>query len=117
MKRIVVADDSQTMRNFLRRTLIRAGHEVVGEAEDGFQAVQLYEKFKPDLIIIDIIMPELSGIEVIKQILELDANAKLLICSSMGQNYYVREAIEAGAKDFIKKPFNPSDIIEIVNKY
>jgi two-component system, chemotaxis family, chemotaxis protein CheY len=114
MKRIIIADDSSTMRNFLKRTLVARGHDVVGEAENGFQAIQLYERLKPDLLIIDFVMPELTGIEVVRMILEIDSNAKIIMCTSMGQNHYRDDAIKSGVKGYIIKPFNPADIIKVV---
>ncbi len=114
MKKIVVADDSSTMRNFLKRTLTRAGYDVVGEADDGFKTIEMYEKLRPDLIIVDVIMPELSGLEVVRQILELNADAKVIICTSMGQHYYREDAVRSGVSGYIIKPFVPEEILEVV---
>lgn len=116
MKKILVADDSSTMRNFLRRTLTKSGYEVVGEADDGFKAIELYEKLRPDLLIVDVIMPELSGLEVVRQIIELNADAKIIVCTSMGQHYHREEAVKSGISGYIVKPFVPEEIIEAVEK-
>jgi len=88
--------------------LSQAGFTVVGEAENGKQAVEKYQQLKPDLVTMDIIMPEMGGIEAVKQITQLDPGARILMCSAMGQQALVQEALQAGARDFVVKPFQPS---------
>ncbi len=115
-KRILIADDTAFMRLTLRRLLEQNGHQVVGEAEDGADAVQQYAQLKPDVVTMDITMPNMDGLAALKAILKLDPAAKIVMCSAMGQQPLVVEALEAGAKDFIIKPFQPSKVIEAVEK-
>jgi two-component system chemotaxis response regulator CheY len=89
---------------------------VLGEAENGKMAVELYQKLNPDLVTMDIIMPEMGGIEAVKKIIEIDPQARILMCSAMGQQALVTEAIQAGAKDFVIKPFQPSRVLEAVQR-
>lgn len=111
---ILLADDAQVIRLMLNRILVDAGYTVVGEAANGQQAVELYRQLHPDLVIMDITMPEMNGIEAVKAIRADDPKAKIIICSAMGQKAYVVEAIEAGAKNFILKPFDADKILETV---
>jgi two-component system chemotaxis response regulator CheY len=111
---ILLADDAQVIRLMLNRILVDAGYTVVGEAANGRQAVELYRQLHPDLVIMDITMPEMNGIEAVKAIREEDPKAKIIICSAMGQKTYVVEAIEAGAKNFILKPFDADKILETI---
>jgi two-component system chemotaxis response regulator CheY len=89
---------------------------VVGEAESGNQAVQRYQQLKPDLVTMDIVMPDMGGIEAVREIMKLDPSARILMCSAMGQQALVIEAIQAGAKDFVVKPFQPSRVLEAVQR-
>ncbi len=114
--RILIVDDAKFMRMTLSNILIKANYEVVGEAENGVQAVELFEKEKPDLVTMDITMPELNGIEALKEIKSKFADAKIIMCSAMGQQKMVVEAIEAGAKDFIVKPFDENRVIEAITR-
>ena len=116
MARILITDDAAFMRMMLKDILTKAGHEVVGEAENGAVAVQKYTELKPDLVTLDITMPEMDGIQALKKIKEADPNAKCLMCSAMGQQAMVIEAIQSGAKDFIVKPFQAERVIEAVAK-
>lgn len=116
MARILITDDAAFMRMMLKDILTKAGHEVVGEAENGAVAVQKYTELKPDLVTLDITMPEMDGIQALKKIREADPNAKCLMCSAMGQQAMVIEAIQSGAKDFIVKPFQAERVIEAVAK-
>jgi two-component system chemotaxis response regulator CheY len=116
MARILIVDDAKFMRMTLANILINAKHEVVGEAENGAEAVELFIKEKPDLVTMDITMPEKNGIEALKEIKQSYADAKIIMCSAMGQQKMVVEAIEAGAKDFIVKPFDENRVIEAVNR-
>lgn len=114
--RILVVDDAAFMRMMIRDILTKNGYEVVGEAQDGAQAVEKYKEFKPDLITMDITMPEMDGIAALKEIKKLDGNAKVIMCSAMGQQAMVIDAIQAGAKDFIVKPFQADRVIEAIKK-
>lgn len=115
-KRVLIVDDAAFMRMMIKDILGKNGFEVVGEAENGVKAVEKYAELKPDLVIMDIIMPEMDGIEAAKEIMAADANATIVICSAMGQQAMVIEAIQVGAKDFIVKPFQPERVLEAVNK-
>ena len=105
MARILVVDDAAFMRMMIKDILTKNGYEVVGEAADGVQAVERYQELKPDLVTLDITMPEMDGITALKKIKEIDPQAKVIMCSAMGQQAMVIDAIQAGAKDFIVKPF------------
>jgi two-component system chemotaxis response regulator CheY len=96
--------------------LSQAGFTVVGEAENGKQAVEKYQQLKPDLVTMDIIMPEMGGIEAVKKITQMDPGARILMCSAMGQQALVQEALQAGARDFVVKPFQPSRVLEAVQR-
>lgn len=116
MARVLVTDDAAFMRMQLKNILTGLGHEVVGEAENGKVSVELYEELRPDLVTMDITMPEMNGVEAVKEIKKIDNNAKIIMCSAMGQQGMVVEAIQSGAKDFIVKPFTPERIAEAVGK-
>lgn len=116
MARILVTDDAAFMRMQLKDMLTKLGHEVVGEAANGAESVQLNEELNPDLITMDITMPEMSGIEAVKEIRKTDQDVKIIMCSAMGQQGMVLEAIQAGAQDFIVKPFNAERIAESLKK-
>jgi two-component system chemotaxis response regulator CheY len=104
------------MRMMLKNILVGSGYEVAGEAENGAKALEQFKALKPDLVIMDIIMPEMGGIDAVREIIKQNPAAKILMCSSMGQQSLVVEAIQAGAKDFIVKPFQPSNVLEAVKK-
>jgi two-component system chemotaxis response regulator CheY len=104
------------MRTMVSDILSQAGFTVVGEAENGKQAVEKYKQLKPDLVTMDIIMPEMGGIDAVKEITRFDPQARVLMCSAMGQQALVAEAIQAGAKDFVVKPFQPSRVLEAVQR-
>lgn len=114
--RVMVVDDALFMRNMLKDIFVRAGHEVVAEAENGEQALEIYQELKPDLVTMDIVMPQMSGIEALQEIMELDANACVVMVSALGQDSLVLEAVSSGAKDFIVKPFKEENVLEIVNR-
>ena len=114
--RVLVCDDAIFMRTMISDILTGAGYEVVGEAETGVQAIQRYKELKPDLVTMDIVMPDMGGIDAVREIVKDDANAKILMCSAMGQQALVVEAIQAGAKDFVVKPFQPSRVLEAVQR-
>ena len=111
---VLVCDDAVFMRTMVSDILSQAGFTVVGEAENGKQAVEKYKQLKPDLVTMDIIMPEMGGIEAVKQITQADPAARILMCSAMGQQALVQEALQAGARDFVVKPFQPSRVLEAV---
>ena len=112
---VLVCDDAIFMRTMISDILSQAGFEVVGEAESGVQAVEKYQ-LKPDLVTMDIVMPDMGGIEAVREICKGDPEAKILMCSAMGQQALVVEAIQAGAKDFVVKPFQPSRVLEAVQR-
>ncbi len=113
---VMIVDDALFMRMMIRDILSKDGFEVVAEAENGMEAVEKYKETRPDIVTMDIVMPEMDGIEAVRQIMKIDPNARILMCSAMGQQPLVVEALEAGAKDFIVKPFQPSKVIEAVEK-
>jgi two-component system chemotaxis response regulator CheY len=113
---VLVCDDAVFMRTMVSDILSQAGFTVVGEAENGKQAVEKYQELKPDLVTMDIIMPEMGGIEAVKKITQMDPGARILMCSAMGQQSLVQEALQAGARDFVVKPFQPSRVLEAVQR-
>ena len=113
---VLVCDDAVFMRTMIGDILTQAGLEVIGEADSGAQAVEKYKALKPDLVTMDIIMPEMGGIEAVKAITNFDPQARVLMCSAMGQQALVAEAIQAGANDFVVKPFQPSRVLEAVQR-
>lgn len=115
-KRILIVDDAAFMRMMIKDILTKNGYEVVGEAENGLVAVNLYKELKPDLVTMDITMPEMDGISAVKAIKQLDPGAKIIMCSAMGQQMMVMEAIQAGARDFIVKPFQQERVLQAVKK-
>ncbi|MBT2682828.1 response regulator [Bacillus sp. ISL-37] len=116
MARILIVDDAKFMRITLTNILKKANHEIVGEAENGREAVELYRELKPDLVTMDITMPEMSGLDAVKEIKKNFKDAKIIMCSAMGQQKMVVDAIEAGAKDFIVKPFDDSQVVDSVSR-
>lgn len=115
-KNILLCDDAAFMRMMIKDILTKNGYNVVGEAENGLKAVEKYTETKPDLVLMDITMPEMDGIQALKKIKELDSGATVIMCSAMGQQAMVIESIQAGAKDFIVKPFQADRVIEAVKK-
>ncbi len=114
--RVLIVDDAAFMRMMVKDILSKNGYEVVGEAENGLKAVEKWTELKPDLTTMDITMPEMDGITAVKEIKKLDPSAKVIMCSAMGQQAMVVEAIQAGARDFIVKPFQPDRVLEAVRK-
>ena len=114
--RVLVVDDAAFMRMMVKDILSKNGYEVVGEAENGMKALEKYQELKPDLVTMDITMPEMDGISAVKEIKKVDPNAKIVMCSAMGQQAMVIEAIQAGARDFIVKPFHADRVLEAVRK-
>jgi two-component system, chemotaxis family, chemotaxis protein CheY len=115
-KRILIVDDAAFMRMMIKDILTKNGFEVVGEAADGAQAVEKYNELKPDRVTMDITMPEMDGIAALKSIKEKDPGAVIIMCSAMGQQAMVIDAIQAGAKDFIVKPFQADRVVEAIQK-
>lgn len=115
-KNILIVDDASFMRMMIKDIFTKDGYNVVGEAENGLIAVQKYKELKPDLVTMDITMPEMDGIQALKKILEITPDAKVVMCSAMGQQAMVIEAIQAGAKDFIVKPFQADRVLEATKK-
>ncbi len=116
MARVLVVDDAAFMRKMLTDTLSKGGHEVVGEASNGMEAVDRFRELRPELTTLDITMPEKDGLTALREILSLDPSAKIVMCSSLGQESKVLEAIRAGAKDFVVKPFQPERVLDAVSK-
>ncbi len=115
-KRVLICDDAAFMRMMIKDILSKNGYEIAGEAENGAKAVEKYNETKPDLVLMDITMPEMDGIQALKAIRELDSSACVIMCSAMGQQAMVIEAIQSGAKDFIVKPFQAERVLEAVKK-
>ena len=115
-RRVLICDDAIFMRTMLADILKQAGFEVVGEADTGAKAVERYRELKPDLVTMDIVMPDMGGIDAVRAIVKEDPSAKILMCSAMGQQALVIEAIQAGARDFVVKPFQPSRVLEAVQR-
>lgn len=115
-QRILIVDDAAFMRMMIKDILSKNGFDVVGEAQDGAQAVEKYKELEPDLVTMDITMPEMDGITALKQIIGIKPDAKVIMCSAMGQQAMVIDAIQAGAKDFIVKPFQADRVMEAIQK-
>ena len=114
--RILIVDDAAFMRMMIKDILTKNGYQVVGEAADGIQAIEKYKETAPDLITMDITMPEMDGISALKEIKKVNPNVKVIMCSAMGQQAMVIDAIQAGAKDFIVKPFQADRVLEAISK-
>ena len=116
MAKVLIVDDAAFMRMMIKDILEKNGFEVIGEANNGIKAVELYKKERPDVVTMDITMPDMDGIEAVKAIKAFDATAKVIMCSAMGQQTMVMDAIRAGARDFIVKPFQADRVIEAIKK-
>lgn len=116
MPSVLIADDAAFMRMMIKNILTEAGYDIVGEAENGAVAVTKYAELKPDLTTMDITMPEMDGLAALKEIRAGDPSARVVMCSAMGQQSMVIESIQAGAKDFIVKPFQPDRVLEAIQK-
>jgi two-component system chemotaxis response regulator CheY len=114
--RVLLADDALFMREMIREIIEPDGFEVIGEASDGVEAVEQFRKLQPDIVTMDIVMPRLSGIDAVEQIMQIDASAKVVMCSALGQEALVMEALKAGACDFVVKPFKPEDVLGTLTK-
>ncbi len=113
---VLIVDDAAFMRMMIKDILSKNGYDVVGEAQDGQEAVEKYKELQPDLVTMDITMPEMDGIAALKEIQGINGEAKVIMCSAMGQQAMVIDAIQAGAKDFIVKPFQADRVIEAISK-
>jgi two-component system chemotaxis response regulator CheY len=116
LKTVLVCDDAVFMRTMLADVLTQAGFAVIGQAKTGAEAVEKYRELRPDLVTMDIVMPDMGGIEAVKEIVHEFPDARILMCSAMGQQSLVIEAIQAGARDFVVKPFQPSRVLEAVQR-
>jgi two-component system chemotaxis response regulator CheY len=116
MPSVLIADDAAFMRMMIKNILSEAGYDIVGEAENGSVAVSKYKELKPDLTTMDITMPEMDGLAALREIRGLNPEARVVMCSAMGQQTMVIESIQAGARDFIVKPFQPDRVLEAVQK-
>ncbi|MCL5037682.1 MAG: response regulator [Chloroflexi bacterium] len=116
MQRVVIADDARFMRLMLRDILERNGFEVVGEAENGAEALNLFKEHRPDLVTLDVVMPGYDGLTALKAIIGYDGNARVVMVSAMGQMPFVEEAMSNGAKGYIVKPFSPAKVLETIHE-
>ena len=114
--RVLLADDALFMREMIREIIEPDGFEVIGEATDGIEAIEQFRRLQPDIVTMDIVMPRLSGIDAVERIIQLDPSAKIIMCSALGQEALVMEALKAGAKDFVVKPFKPEDVLGTLQK-
>ena len=114
--KILVVDDAAFMRMMIKDILLKNGYDVVGEATNGAEAVAMFKEHRPDLVTMDITMPEMDGIAALKAIKQLDPQARVIMCSAMGQQAMVLEAIQAGARDFVVKPFQADRVLDAVKK-
>jgi two-component system chemotaxis response regulator CheY len=114
--RVLVVDDAAFMRMMIKDILRKGGYDVVGEAEDGAKAIEKYKELNPDLVTMDITMPDMDGITAVREIRKINPNALIIMCSAMGQQAMVIDAIQAGARDFVVKPFQPDRVLEAVRK-
>ena len=114
--KVLVVDDAAFMRMMIKDILTKNDYEIVGEAGNGLQAIEKWQELRPDLTTMDITMPEMDGITAVKEIKKIDPNAKIIMCSAMGQQGMVIEAIQSGARDFIVKPFQPDRVLEAIRK-
>ena len=116
MARVLVVDDAVFMRKVVSDALAKGGHEVIGEAANGQEAVDQFQSLKPEVMTLDITMPEKDGLAALKEIIAMDPQARIVMCSALGQEAKVLEAIKAGAKDFVVKPFQPDRVLSAIEK-
>jgi two-component system chemotaxis response regulator CheY len=116
MARVLIVDDAAFMRKMLGDVLAKGGHEVIGEGANGTEAVIQYQALRPDIMTLDITMPEKDGLAALREILTLEPSAKVVMCSALGQESKVLEAIKSGAKDFVVKPFQPDRVLDAIGK-
>lgn len=113
-RKILVVDDSAFMRAILKNILVDAGYEVIGEAGDGQDAIEKYKELKPELVTMDVTMPNINGIEAARSIIDYDKDANIIICTAMGQDWMITDAYNLGIKDFLLKPFKRTEVLEKV---
>ncbi len=113
---VLICDDAVFMRLLLREILEQAGYEVVGEATTGAEAVDQFKELRPDLVTLEVVMPGIGGIDAVREIVSFDPDARILMCSALGQQALIAEATEAGAREFVVKPFQPSRVLEAVQE-
>jgi two-component system chemotaxis response regulator CheY len=116
MARVLIVDDAAFMRKMLGDVLAKGGHEVIGEGANGTEAITQYQALRPDIMTLDITMPEKDGLAALREILTLEPSAKIVMCSALGQESKVLEAIKSGAKDFVVKPFQPDRVLDAIGK-
>lgn len=116
MPKVLIVDDAAFMRMMIKDILVKNGFEISGEAQNGLKAIELYKADRPDIVTLDITMPEMDGIQALKEIRAYDPSSKVIMCSAMGQQAMVMEAIKTGAKDFIVKPFQSERVLEAIKK-
>ncbi len=116
MSKVLVADDASFMRMIIRRILEKEGHEVIGEANNGAVCIERYKELTPDIVTLDITMPEMDGITALKSLMEYDPNANVIMISALGEEHMIREAIAIGAKNFIIKPFQEAQVVTVLRK-
>ena len=116
MARVLVVDDAAFMRKMVSDALSKGGHEIIGEAANGQEAVDRFQELKPEVMTLDITMPEKDGLAALKEIIAMDPQARVVMCSALGQESKVLEAIKAGAKDFVVKPFQPDRVLSAIEK-
>jgi two-component system chemotaxis response regulator CheY len=116
MARVLIVDDAAFMRKMLGDVLAKGGHEVIGEGANGAEAITQYQALRPDIMTLDITMPEKDGLAALREILTLEPAAKVVMCSALGQESKVLEAIKSGAKDFVVKPFQPDRVLDAIGK-
>jgi two-component system, chemotaxis family, chemotaxis protein CheY len=116
MARVMIVDDAELMRMVIKDILLMHGHEVVAEVNDGEEAIQIYLEVKPDLVLMDLIMPNMDGKEALQQLLAIDPEAKVVLCSSLGQQALITESMKIGAMGFIVKPFEVNGMLDVIKK-
>lgn len=116
MARVLVVDDAAFMRMMIKDILVKNGYEVAGEAANGAEATSMYQELRPDVVTMDITMPEMDGISAVKAIRQADPRARIIMCSAMGQQAMVLDAIQAGAHDFVVKPFQEERVLDAIKK-
>jgi len=116
MARVLIVDDAAFMRKMLGDVLAKGGHEVIGEGANGAEAITQYQSLRPDIMTLDITMPEKDGLAALREILTLEPSARVVMCSALGQESKVLEAIKSGAKDFVVKPFQPDRVLDAIGK-
>ena len=114
--RVLIVDDLAFIKLIIKDTLEKTGFEVAGEASNGVEAIEQYKRLQPDIVLMDITMPKMDGIQALQEIVKIDPQAKVIMCSALGQQKLIIQSIQLGAKDFIVKPFQPERVLEAVKK-